>query len=95
MITAGFYRFWLTTDIRRHLWSHTVVDGDGAEYTGRGKELLIGFLVAMAILVPIYLGYFILTLEAERLAGVRQRPAGASSSTCSRSSRSIAPAAIA
>jgi uncharacterized membrane protein YjgN (DUF898 family) len=65
MITAGFYRFWLTTDMRRHLWSHTVVDGDGAEYTGRGKELLIGFLIAMAILVPIYLGYFILTLAAE------------------------------
>lgn len=67
LITASFYRFWLTTDIRRHLWSHTVVDGDGAEYTGRGKELLIGFLVAMAILVPIYLAYFLLGLEAERL----------------------------
>ena len=25
------------------------------EYTGRGKELLLGFLVAMAVLVPIYL----------------------------------------
>lgn len=67
MITVGFYRFWLTTDIRRHLWSHTVVDGDGAEYTGRGKELLVGFLIAMAILLPIYLAYFILGLEAERL----------------------------
>jgi len=22
LITFGFYRFWLTTDIRRHLWSH-------------------------------------------------------------------------
>jgi uncharacterized membrane protein YjgN (DUF898 family) len=65
MITAGFYRFWLITDMRRHLWAHTIVDGDGAEYTGRGKELLIGFLVAMAILVPIYLGYTILTLAAE------------------------------
>jgi uncharacterized membrane protein YjgN (DUF898 family) len=65
MVTVGFYRFWLTTDIRRHLWSHTVVDGDGAEYTGRGKELLIGFLIAMAILVPIYIGYTILTLFVE------------------------------
>jgi uncharacterized membrane protein YjgN (DUF898 family) len=65
MITAGFYRFWLTTDIRRHLWSHTVVDGDGAEYTGRGKELFIGFLIAMAILVPIYIGYFALGVIAE------------------------------
>ena len=74
MITAGFYRFWLTTDIRRHLWSHTVVDGDGAEYTGRGKELLIGFLVAMAILMPIYLGYFILDSRSRAFGGVRQRP---------------------
>lgn len=64
-VTLGFYRFWLTTDIRRHLWSNTQIDGDGAEYTGRGKELLIGFLVALAILVPIYLGYFLAGLEAE------------------------------
>ena len=65
LVTLGFYRFWLLTDIRRHLWSNTVVDGDAAEYTGRGKELLIGFLVALAILMPIYLGYFLIGLEAE------------------------------
>jgi uncharacterized membrane protein YjgN (DUF898 family) len=65
LVTLGFYRFWLLTDIRRHLWSNTLVDGDAAEYTGRGKELLIGFLVALAILVPIYLGYFLIGLEAE------------------------------
>ena len=64
-VTLGFYRFWLLTDIRRHLWANTLVDGDAAEYTGRGKELLIGFLVALAILVPIYLGYFLIGLEAE------------------------------
>jgi hypothetical protein len=28
LITAGFYRFWLATDIRRHLWSNTLIDGD-------------------------------------------------------------------
>jgi uncharacterized membrane protein YjgN (DUF898 family) len=67
LVTLGFYRFWLTTDIRRYLWANTVVDGDSAEYTGRGKELLIGFLVALAILVPVYLGYFLIGLEAERL----------------------------
>ena len=66
LVTAGFYRFWLATDIRRHLWSNTEIAGDAVEYTGRGKELLIGFLFAMAILVPIYLGYFLLTIEAER-----------------------------
>jgi uncharacterized membrane protein YjgN (DUF898 family) len=65
-VTLGFYRFWLLTDIRRHLWANTLVDGDAAEYTGRGKELLIGFLVALAILVPVYLGYFLIGLEAER-----------------------------
>jgi len=65
-ITVGFYRFWLATDIRRHLWSNTHVDGDAAEYTGRGKELLIGFLIALAIIVPVYLAYFVASLEAER-----------------------------
>src|SRR5215510_4929190 len=66
LVTLGFSRYWLPTDIRRHLWSNTLVDGDAAEYTGRGKELLIGFLFAMAILVPIYLGYFLISVEAER-----------------------------
>jgi uncharacterized membrane protein YjgN (DUF898 family) len=66
LVTVGFYRFWLVTDIRRHLWSRTVVDGDAAEYTGRAKELLIGFLFALAILVPIYLAYFLISVEAER-----------------------------
>ena len=66
LITVGFYRFWLATDIRRHLWSHTDIGDDAAEYTGNGKELLLGFLFALAILVPIYLAYFLIGLEAER-----------------------------
>lgn len=72
--TLGFYRFWLNTDIRRHLWSHTVVEGDAPEYTGRARELLIGFLVAMAILIPIYLAYFLISLEAERLQAFASVP---------------------
>jgi uncharacterized membrane protein YjgN (DUF898 family) len=74
VVTAGFYRFWLATDIRRHLWSNTVIDGDAAEYTGRGRELLIGFLFAIAILVPIYLAYFLVTVEAERVRGFASVP---------------------
>jgi len=46
LVTCGFYRFWLTTDIRRHLWSHTEIAGDALEYTGRARELLFGFLIA-------------------------------------------------
>src|ERR1700742_3403861 len=74
LVTLGFYRFWLVTDIRRHLWSNTVIDGDAAEYTGRGRELLIGFLIALAILVPIYLGYFLISVEAEHLQGFASIP---------------------
>jgi len=66
VITAGFYRFWLATDMRRHVWSHTEVDGDSFEYTGRARELFIGFLIAMAILVPLYLIYFIIGIYAEQ-----------------------------
>ena len=73
-VTLGFYRFWLTTDIRRHLWTNTQIEGDGAEYTGRAKELLIGFLIALAILVPVYLGYFLVGLEAERLQAFASIP---------------------
>ncbi|MGE0287235.1 MAG: DUF898 family protein [Bradyrhizobium sp.] len=74
LVTLGFYRFWLVTDIRRHLWSSTVVDGDAAEYTGRGRELLIGFLIALAILVPVYLGYFLISVEAEHLQALASIP---------------------
>ncbi|WP_249141251.1 DUF898 family protein [Bradyrhizobium liaoningense] len=74
LVTFGFYRFWLVTDIRRHLWTHAAVDGDAAEYTGRAKELLIGFLVALAILVPIYLAYFLIGIEFERWQGFASVP---------------------
>jgi uncharacterized membrane protein YjgN (DUF898 family) len=76
LLTLGFYRFWLTTDMRRHLWSHTSVNGDPAEYTGRARELLIGFLIAMAVLVPIYVAFFFLTMEAERLYAFASLPLG-------------------
>ena len=74
LVTVGFYRFWLATDIRRHLWSHTEIDGDAAEYTGRGKELLLGFLFALAILVPIYLAYLLVSIEVERVQGFGSFP---------------------
>jgi uncharacterized membrane protein YjgN (DUF898 family) len=44
----------------------TLVDGHAPEYTGTAKELLIGFLFALAILVPVYLVYFLISIEAER-----------------------------
>ncbi|WP_256439512.1 DUF898 family protein [Microvirga sp. HBU67558] len=63
--TFGFYRFWLITKLRRHLWSNTQIDGEAFEYTGTAKELLIGFLIALAILGPIYIAYAILGIVLE------------------------------
>jgi uncharacterized membrane protein YjgN (DUF898 family) len=76
LVTAGFYRFWLATNMRRHLWSNTAVNGDAAEYVGTAKELFIGFLFALAILAPIYLVYFLIGLEAERLQAFASAPLG-------------------
>lgn len=74
LVTFGFYRFWLTTDIRRHLWSRTEIDGDALEYTGRGKELLYGFLIAMAVLAPVFFAYFLIGLEFERYKAFASLP---------------------
>jgi uncharacterized membrane protein YjgN (DUF898 family) len=62
MVTLGIYRFWLATDIRRFLWSGTELAGDSFEYTGTAGELLLGFLIALAILVPLYSVFFIVAL---------------------------------
>src|SRR5215468_10659611 len=72
-ITLGIYRFWLFTDMRRFLWTSTEVEGETLEYTGTAMELLLGFLMAIGILVPIYALLFVASLEFEilrRLSGV-------------------------
>src|SRR5262249_48687715 len=66
-LTLGIYRFWLTTDMRRFLWSNTDVLGEPLEYTGTARELLIGFLIAVAILIPFYTFIFLLALSVEQL----------------------------
>ncbi|MGC1466011.1 MAG: DUF898 family protein [Pseudolabrys sp.] len=63
MVTLGIYRFWLATDVRRFLWSNTEVAGESLEYTGTPFELLIGFLMAIAILIPIYAAIFLAALD--------------------------------
>jgi uncharacterized membrane protein YjgN (DUF898 family) len=63
MLTLGIYRFWLATDVRRFLWSNTEVAGDPLEYNGLPTELLIGFLFAVALLVPLYTAFAIAALE--------------------------------
>lgn len=55
LLTLGIYRFWGKTRIRRYLWSHVSWMGDRFEYTGKGIELFLGFLIAVAVLVPLIL----------------------------------------
>jgi uncharacterized membrane protein YjgN (DUF898 family) len=59
--------------VRRFLWSNTEVAGEALEYTGTALELLLGFLVAIAILIPVYAGFFLAALDlvtVGRLSGV-------------------------
>lgn len=63
MVTLGLYRFWLATDIRRFLWANTDIAGDTLEYNGLATELLLGFLIAIAILVPLYALFFVVAIE--------------------------------
>ena len=59
LVTLGIYRFWLATDVRRFLWSNTEIAGDGLEYIGTARELLLGFLIAIALLVPLNVVFFL------------------------------------
>ncbi len=52
ILTLTIYRFWGKTRIRRYLWAHTTFLGEPFEYSGTGRQLFIGFLVALAILGP-------------------------------------------
>ncbi|WP_445501631.1 DUF898 family protein [Microvirga sp. G4-2] len=72
--TFGFYRFWLITKLRRHLWANTQIEGESFEYTGTAKELLIGFLIALAILAPLYIAVFIASFVLEEQAAFASIP---------------------
>jgi len=60
-LTLGIYRFWAKTHVRRILWDGVTIRNDRLEYLGRAKELFIGFLIAMIILMPIMLAAGLIT----------------------------------
>jgi len=55
LVTLWFYRFWAKTRWRRHIWSNVSLLGDPIEYTGTGAEMFKGFLVALAVLAPVFI----------------------------------------
>ena len=50
IVTLGIYRFWATTRERDYLWSKTEFIDERLEWTGRGIELFIGFLMAFLLI---------------------------------------------
>jgi uncharacterized membrane protein YjgN (DUF898 family) len=70
LVTLGIYRFWLATDVRRALWNHTVIAGEYLEYIGTARELLLGFLIAIVLLVPINIVLFLTTLSSSVLGQI-------------------------
>ena len=64
----GLYRFWLTSHRRRFYWSHTRIRGDALEYTGNASQLLLGFLMTLAIFVPAYGLLFFLSTQSSETA---------------------------
>jgi uncharacterized membrane protein YjgN (DUF898 family) len=56
IVTLGIYRFWAKARERRYLWSRTRFIDDSLEWSGTGKEMFIGFVVVMIVLLPIFFG---------------------------------------
>lgn len=48
IVTLTLYRFWGRTEVRRRVWSRVRLNDEPFEYTGRGVELFVGFLIALA-----------------------------------------------
>jgi uncharacterized membrane protein YjgN (DUF898 family) len=52
IVTLGVYRFWAKARERRYLWSRTRFIDDSFEWTGTGKEMFLGFLLVIVVLLP-------------------------------------------
>lgn len=64
--TLTLFRFWERTIVRRHLWGETTIGGEPLEYTGKGSELFIGFLIAI---VTVVLPFSVAIVAAQLLLG--------------------------
>jgi uncharacterized membrane protein YjgN (DUF898 family) len=71
ILTLGIYRFWAKTWLRRFYWNNTRVAGAPLEYLGQPSELFIGFLIALAFLVPLGLIYALGSFLTEASTGWR------------------------
>lgn len=59
ILTLTFFRFWGRTHFRRQLWADTAVGGEPLQYTGRGLELFVGFVIAIFTFMLPFVGLII------------------------------------
>ena len=55
LCTLGVYAFWAKAKVRQFHWGHTQFMEEPFEYHATGKELFVGFLKGMLILIPFIL----------------------------------------
>jgi uncharacterized membrane protein YjgN (DUF898 family) len=71
IITLSIYRPWGKTNMRRYVWSSFIIDGDRLEYTGKGGELLRGYMkialifFGLSLMVLVWLLFFPPAQEGE------------------------------
>lgn len=69
LITLILYRFWGKTEVRHRVWKGVRLNDEAFEYTGRGVELFIGFLLASVVLgIPFLAVVFAVQFGAEWMA---------------------------
>ncbi len=66
LATFGIYSFWAKAKVRHFHWGNTYFMDEPLEYHATGKELFIGFLKGMVVLLPVVLILYVL-LEAMEL----------------------------
>jgi uncharacterized membrane protein YjgN (DUF898 family) len=74
ILTVGLYQFWGKTEVRKRIWSSVRVGGEPLVYTGTGREMFVGFLIAFAVVVApaILLPTIALVAIGEEAAGIAQ-----------------------
>jgi uncharacterized membrane protein YjgN (DUF898 family) len=67
VVTLGIYSFWGKVRVRQYLWDNSEFHGHRLNYTGTGRELFIGYLKVIGILMAISIAGSIATAISENL----------------------------
>jgi len=64
IVTLGIYSFWGRTAIRRYIWSNLRFAGQPFDYHGTGKELFLGWLKLIGLLLALSLAGALISLTS-------------------------------